>query len=131
VKSVTARGDGPLDAAWMTRTFDAFWEGEGRPAYELTSLFLQPMTPAGRLLLLAQHGSDGVRTDGPQTIANFFANSLAEPASVLPMLTDTARAKRVIAEATGRPWVAAVARGALGIAGDQVRRGLGALRARG
>lgn len=128
VKSVALHGDRPFDAAWMTGTFDSFWENEGRPAFELTNLMLEPMSLAGRLLLIAQHGSDGARTDGPQVIANLFASAFEDPSRILPALSDTARAKRVIAEATGRPWLAAVARGALGVAGGQIRRGIAALR---
>jgi hypothetical protein len=128
VKSVVARGDRPFDAEWMTGTFDAFWENEGRPAYELTNLMLEPMSPAGRLLLVAQYGSDGAREDGPQIIADLFAKGFADPGLLVPALSDTAHAKRVIAEATGGSWLGAVARGAFGVAKNQVWQRLAALR---
>lgn len=89
---------------------------------------LEPMTPAGRLLLIAQHGSDGVRTDGPQRIADLFAKGFAEPQLLLPALTDEGEAKRVITEAHGGSWVGAVARGGFGIVGDPIRQRVAALR---
>lgn len=122
VAAIVARGDAAFEAAWMRATFDAFWEREGRPAYELTNLMLEPMTPAGRLMLVAQHGSDGV-TEGPrQALADLFAAGFADPASVLPLLTSTERARAAIREATGHSWVRAVASGAVGIARGQIRR---------
>jgi hypothetical protein len=130
VRSAAERGDRPFDAAWMQATFDTFWESEGRPAFELTNLMLEPMTPAGRLLLIAQHGSDGIRTGGPQAIANMFADGFVDPARIMPALTDAAHAKRIIEEKTGGSWLAAVARGAAGIAANQIVQKIGALRTR-
>lgn len=129
VRRIVARSGGPFDAAWMTETFDDFWETEGRPAYELTNLMLEPMTPAGRLLLLAQFGSDGVRNDGPQVITDRFAQGFADPSSLVAALNDTALAKQIIRDATQRSWLTATARGALGIAGGQIQQRLASLRA--
>ncbi len=126
VRSVVAHGDRPFDATWMTSTFDDFWVHEGRPAYELTNLMLEPMTDAGKLMLVAQSGSDGQRSDGPQIIADRFAEGFADPAALLPALTDTAAAKRLIAEATGGSWLGAAARGAFGIARNQIAQRLSA-----
>ena len=42
VKHVVARGDGPFDAAWMTETFDAFWDTDAEAALQvLPVLFVQ------------------------------------------------------------------------------------------
>ena len=125
VEAVVAHGDRPYDADWMSTTFDRFWAAEGEPAYTLTNLMLEPMTPAGRLLLLAQHGSDGVRTDGKQAIANTFADGFADPASLVRLLTDPAAAKALVTEKTGRWWGWAVASGAVGVARGQIRQRLG------
>jgi hypothetical protein len=126
VRRVIERGDGPFDARWMTETFDDFWENEGRPAYELTNLMLEPMTHAGRLMLVAQFGSDGLRKDGRQVIADLVAEGFADPTLLLAPFTDVARAKRLVAEATGTSWLAAVARGAVGIARWQLEQRLAA-----
>lgn len=125
VARVIARGDRPFDAAWMTETFEQFWEREGGPAFALTNLMLAPMTAAGRLILLAQYGSDGVRGDGRQALADRFADGFAEPQGILRMLTDVATARRVIHETTGMHWLRAVTTGALGIARAQLRQMLG------
>jgi hypothetical protein len=125
VRRVVERGDRPFDAEWMTETFEQFWLREGRPAYVLTNLMLEPMSEAGRLLLLAQYGSDGVREDGRQALADLFAAGFADPALLVDRLTDVELAKRAIRETTGKGWVRAVATGALGIARAQVRQKLG------
>jgi 2-polyprenyl-6-methoxyphenol hydroxylase-like FAD-dependent oxidoreductase len=122
---VAAHGDRPFDEAWMTATFEDFWHEHGRPAFELTNLLLAPMTPAGLLLLLAQYGSDGLRRDGRQTIADAFALGFADPRRLTPLLTDVKAARRFIAEATGHSWLRAVAGGALDVARTQVQKRLG------
>jgi hypothetical protein len=129
VRSAAARGDRPFDAPWMTDTFDRFWQSEGHPAFALTNLMLEPLTAAGRLLLMAQVGSDGVRDDGPQVLADAFADAFADPTALLPALTDTAAARRLIEETTRRSWLSSVARGVFGIARGQVAQRLAALRA--
>ena len=63
VSAVNARRDGPFDAAWMEETFESFWRSEGRPAVELTNLFLGGMPRPGQMLMTSQYGSDG-RVEG-------------------------------------------------------------------
>ncbi|HLT36452.1 MAG TPA: hypothetical protein VK034_09200, partial [Enhygromyxa sp.] len=94
-------------------------------AYALTSLMLEAMTPAGRMLLLAQYGSDGVREDGRQAIADFFASGFGDPGPLIDALTDESIARRIIAEKTGRAWPWPILGGALGIARGQLRQALG------
>lgn len=125
VAQVVARGDRPFDAEWMTSTFEQFWATLGQPAYTLTSLMLEPMTKPGLLLLLAQSGSDGRSDDGRQALADLFTSVLAEPEVLLDLLTDEAKVRRVIAEKTGQWWVRPVVRGAMRVAGGQLRRVLG------
>lgn len=125
VAAVAARGDRPLDAAWMHATFEDFWAREGHPAYALTNLMLAPMSAAGRLVLIAQYGSDGARRDGCQALANAFADAFADPSAILAPLTDPAAARRYIADKSGQPWLRRVLAGGLGIARAQVRHRLG------
>lgn len=128
VKSVVERGDRAFDADWMTRTFDAFWEREGRPAYELTNLMLEPMTPAGAMMLIAQYGSDGV-TEGPkQAIADLFAAGFADPDQLVPLLKSSEKARAAIRDATGASWLRSVATGAAGVARGQIQRQVARLR---
>jgi hypothetical protein len=125
VAQVVAHGERPFDAEWMSATFEQFWAALGQPAYALTNLMLGPMTAPGRLLLLAQTGSDGQRSDGRQALADLFASGLCEPETVVDLLTNDAMVRRVIAEKTGQWWVRPVVRGAMRVAGAQLRRVLG------
>lgn len=128
VRRVAERGDQPFDAAWMSETFEQFWAREGEPAYTLTNMMLAPLSPAGRLLLLAQCGSDGVRQDGRQALADRFANGFADPARLVALLRDVPAAQRAIREVTGSWWWVPVAGGALRVAAGQLRRLLGGAR---
>jgi hypothetical protein len=125
VERIAKRGAGVFDEAWMTETFDDFWEDQGRPAYELTNLFLEPLTRAGQELLVAQYGSNGELRDGKQTIANIFASGFTEPRTLIHLLTDVTAARRFIEQSTGKSWVRAALSGAIGIARAQVRQQLG------
>jgi hypothetical protein len=125
VAQVVAHGDRPFDAAWMTSTFEQFWTQLGQPAYTLTSLMLEPMTKPGLLMMLAQSGCDGRGDDGRQAIADAFCSILAEPDALLDLLTDEAKVRRFIAEKTGQWWGRPVVRGAMRVAGGQLRRVLG------
>lgn len=125
VECVDARGDAELDAAWMTATFDRFWAEQGAPAYALTNLMLAPMNAAARHVLVAQYGSDGVRDDGCQKLADAFAAAFADPTPLLAALADVPTARRFIRETTGKGWLPQVLGGALGIAGNQLRQLLG------
>jgi flavin-dependent dehydrogenase len=125
VEAIVARGAGAFDAEWMTGTFETFWADHGEPAYALTNLMLEPMNAAGKMLLIAQYGSDGVRTDGKQAIADAFAASFADARPLLAALGDVRAARRFIAAKTGRWWGWAVISGALGIARGQLRRLIG------
>jgi hypothetical protein len=125
VAQMVAHGDRPFDAAWMTSTFERFWLESGQSAFTLTNLMLGPMTMPGRLLLFAQTGADGRGNDGRQAIADVFCSILAEPDELLDLLTDEAKVRRLIAEKTGQWWVRPVVRGAMRVAGGQLRRVLG------
>ncbi|HMV69958.1 MAG TPA: NAD(P)-binding protein, partial [Myxococcota bacterium] len=59
VKAAAARGDAPLDEPWMRETFETFWEAQGQHIVRFNNLLLEPLTSAGRMLLLSQYGSDG------------------------------------------------------------------------
>jgi 2-polyprenyl-6-methoxyphenol hydroxylase-like FAD-dependent oxidoreductase len=125
VESVVARGDRPFDEAWMTATFDAFYEDHGHAAYTFNNLLLEPITDAGKELLIAQYGSDGVRRDGVQAIADSFTNNFADPRRYTHLLTDMAAVKAFVEAKTGRSWLRSAVRGRLGIGKQQIRQKLG------
>jgi hypothetical protein len=125
VAAVAARGELPFDEAWMVETFERFYARDGRLAYAFSNLLLEPLTPAGRQLLIAQYGSDGVRADGRQAIADAFFANFADPTRLTPAFGDMALARALVEQATGQPWWWATARGMLGIARGQIRQMLG------
>jgi 2-polyprenyl-6-methoxyphenol hydroxylase-like FAD-dependent oxidoreductase len=121
VRAIVAHEARPFDAAFLRSRFDEFWEKEGAPAYALTNLMLEPMTPAGAILLVAQYGSDGVTECPKQTIADLFAAGFADPDKLVPLLTSSEMAKAAIRDATGAWWLRSLATGAIGVAMGQLR----------
>ena len=125
VAAVTARGDGPFDEAWMRATFERFWEDYGRVTYAFNNILLEPMTPAGVELLIAQYGSNGVRRDGRQALADAFTANFVDPRGITHLLHDVAATRRFIAETTGGSWLRYAVTGRLGIGRQQLRQKLG------
>lgn len=124
VNAVCARGDGPFDEAWMTATFERFYEDHGRHTVRFTNLFLEPVTYPMQLLLMAQYGSDGIRSDVPQRIADALLHNFEDPRQLTDSMVDPRQARQTIAE-NGGTWPFTVLRGALGVAREQVRQAVG------
>jgi len=124
VAAVNARGDGAFDAEWMTQTFESFWEADGRHGWQFNNLLLEPMTPAGRLLMMAGYGSDAVRDTAAQRIANAFAENFDDARTFTPALLTTAAARKAIAGLGGH-WAAGLLRGVSGVARGQLRQAMG------
>ncbi|MFO0762497.1 MAG: styrene monooxygenase/indole monooxygenase family protein [Byssovorax sp.] len=125
VASIVAREDRPFDEAWMTETFEGYWNDQGGVSYAFNNLLLEPITDAGKELLIAQYGADGTKRDGKQAIADGFAKNFADPRLATNLLTDGAAVKRFIAEKTGSSWILSAARGRFGVAKNQIRQKLG------
>jgi hypothetical protein len=125
VESVGARGDRPFDADWMTDTFERFYAGHGGAAYTFNNLLLEPITDAGKELLIAQYGSDGLRDDARQAIADAFSANFVDPTSLTPLFNDVLAARAFIARVSGKSWVRSAVAGRLGIARGQLRQKLG------
>jgi 2-polyprenyl-6-methoxyphenol hydroxylase-like FAD-dependent oxidoreductase len=123
--AIAADPEAAFDAAWMTRTFEAFWADHGAPTVTFNNVFLEPMTAAGRLLMIAQHGSDGV-TDSPrQRIADAIFENLVDPRRITDAFVDPRAARKLIAELTGQSWRRAFLTGVLRVGSNQLRRVLG------
>ena len=125
IDSIVERGEQSFDAAWMRATFDRFW-ARHRYIDLFNNTLLEPLTPAGRMLLIAQYGSDGKpgNTSGQQKIADAFINNFNDPILVTEAFHDTKKARAAIAGAFGstvRPLAAGGAR----IARAQIRQKLG------
>jgi 2-polyprenyl-6-methoxyphenol hydroxylase-like FAD-dependent oxidoreductase len=125
VEEIAAREDRPFDAEWMRATFDRFWERH-RWIEKFNNTLLEPLTPAGRQLLVAQYGSDAKPgNDSPeQRIADLFIENFDDPRLLTDAFHEKEKAQAVLRETFGsarRP----VVRGALRIARGQLRQRLG------
>ena len=125
VEEIAARSEGPFDSDWMRATFDRFWERH-HWIEKFNDTLLEPLTPAGRTLLISQYGSDGKpETDSPQQkIADLFIENFNDPALITEAFHDKDKAREIVREAFGSSRMPFV-RGALGIARGQLRQKLG------
>lgn len=125
VEEVVAREDRPFDAEWMRATFGRFWERH-RWIEKFNNTLLEPLTPAGRLLLVSQYGSDArPGNDSPQQkIADMFIENFNDPILMTEAFHDSGRARRLIRETFGST-ASPLVRGALGIARGQLRQRMG------
>jgi hypothetical protein len=123
--TIAADPDATFDAAWMTRTFEAFWADHGAPTVTFNNALLEPLTPAGKLLLISQHGSDGLGDTPKQRIANAIVENFADPRRNTDAFIDRIAARRLIAELTGHSWRRELLGGALRVGSGQLRRVFG------
>jgi hypothetical protein len=123
--TIAADPDATFDAAWMTRTFEAFWADHGAPTVAFTNALLEPLTPAGRLLMIAQHGSAGSGDTPRQRIANAIVENFADPRRITRAFLDRLAARRLITELTGHSWRRELLGGAWRVGSGQLRRVLG------
>lgn len=125
VESIARNGDLPFDAAWMTRTFDAFFDEHGAFAYAFNNSLLGTPSASTVELLIAQYGSDGLAQDGRQALADAFARNFEDPRRLTRVLQDLGATRRLIEQSTGQAWWRAAVRGRIGIARGQIRQKLG------
>jgi len=125
VDAIVERGEQPFDADWMRAAHERFWERH-RYIEQFNNTLLEPLTPAGRDILIAQYGSDAKPgNDSPQQrLADLFFENFNDPKLLTEAFHDRAKARAVIADHFGsarRP----ILRGAAGIARGQLRQKLG------
>jgi 2-polyprenyl-6-methoxyphenol hydroxylase-like FAD-dependent oxidoreductase len=94
---IAERGPQPFDAEWMETVFDEFWAADGKYITAFSNLFLEPLTPAAREVVLA--GSK------VPEIADEFFDNFNQPQNCWPWIEDTREARRYVAEKTGEPWL--------------------------
>lgn len=125
VEEIEAREDRPFDPGWMRATFDRFWERH-RWIEKFNNTLLEPLTPAGRLLLISQYGSDAKpENNSPQQrIADLFIENFNDPIQLTDAFHDGDKAREVLRETFGGTR-APLLKGALGIAKAQLRQRLG------
>jgi 2-polyprenyl-6-methoxyphenol hydroxylase-like FAD-dependent oxidoreductase len=122
VAAIAAGPDASFDAAWMTRTFEAFWADHGAPAIALTNLFLAPPSAAFQRLLIAQCGSDGTSDTPHQRIANALFENIVDPRRSTGAFLHRSAANQLIAELSGRSWFRQLATGAARLGVRQLRQ---------
>jgi len=116
VDAIVERGEAPFDAAWMRSAHERFWERH-RFIEQFNNTLLEPLTPAGRDLLIAQYGSDArPGNDSPQQrLADLFFENFNDPRLLTEAFHDRDKARAVIKQHFGsslRP----ILRGGAGIA---------------
>jgi len=126
VATIAAAPDASFDAAWMTRTFEAFWADHGAVTVAFNNLLLEPLTPAGKLLLISQYGSTGVADSPKQRIANAVFENFVDPRRITSAFVDLRAARKLIAEQSGHSWRREFLGGALRVGSGQLRRVFGA-----
>jgi hypothetical protein len=120
-----AHGDRPFDEAFLEATFERHWEQHGRATYTFNNVLLEPLTPAGKHLLIGQYGSTGEGPRAQQAIANAFIDNFADPRSMTAAFLDVATARRTLRALTGRPWWLTLLSGLAGVAWNQLRQAVG------
>ena len=125
VAAVAATPEGQFDAEWMTRTFEAFWADHGEATVTLNNTFLEPMTDAGKTLLISQYGSDGASDSPKQRIANAVFENFVDPRRITNALVDKRAARKLVAELSGHSWRREFFGGALRVGAGQIRRMFG------
>lgn len=126
VDAIAAHGDAPLDAAWVERTYGAFYARWGAPAMRWTHLLLEPMGPAARYMLLAQQGADGraLGATPKQRLADAFVQNFDDPGALCDTLADFGKTRRWVADILGAGADLQAASGLLRVGARQLRNSL-------
>ncbi|MBV9915673.1 MAG: hypothetical protein JO153_04155 [Solirubrobacterales bacterium] len=127
VDSIVGHGERPLDANWMRQTQARFWQRH-HWIDDFNNLLLEPITPAGRDLLIAQYGSTArAEDDSPQQkLADEFIENFNDPMQLTPAFQNRRRAHDEIKRAFGtRSALPPLAAGATRVAAGQLRQRLG------
>ncbi len=125
VEAIAAHPDATFDATWMEALFEHFWADHGARTVQFNNILLEPMTAAGKLLLIAQYGTNGVGDTAQQRIADAIVENFTDPRKHTEAFVDKRVARELIAKATGGGWRSAVLGGALRIGGKQLGRVFG------
>jgi hypothetical protein len=83
------------------------------------------MTAAGKLLLISQHGSDGVSDSPKQRIANAVLENFIDPRRMTSAFLDKHAARKLVSELSGHSWRRQFLDGALRVGSGQLQRVFG------
>jgi 2-polyprenyl-6-methoxyphenol hydroxylase-like FAD-dependent oxidoreductase len=125
VAAVAEDPDRSFNAAWMTETFESFWADHGAATVGFNNMCLEPLTPAGKLLLISQYGSDGTSDSPKQRIANAVFECFIDPRRSGNAFVEQAAARKLVTELSGHSWRREFLGGALRMGAGQLRRVFG------
>jgi hypothetical protein len=125
VAAVAAAPDAAFDANWMTSTFEAFWADHGAATVKFNNVLLEPLTSAGRILMISQYGSDGIGDSPGQRVADAITENFVDPRRHTAAFLDRRAACDLVASVTGRSWHRQFLGNALRVGGKQLGRLLG------
>jgi hypothetical protein len=104
VDAIAAASEVTFDAAWMTSTFEAFWADHGAATVKFNNLLLEPLTAAGKVLMISQYGSTGVGDSPHQRIADAVVANFVDPRRHTDAFVDERAARALVTSLTGRSW---------------------------
>ena len=117
---------GAYDESWMQSTFDAFWNDHGYPTYSFNNALLEPLTAAGKTMLISQYGSTGdAKNSKNQQIADAIIDNFRDPRALYKTFLDNAEAKEAIKKITGKSWNAMFYPSMFQMMKNQIRQNLG------
>ena len=124
VQSILAH-NGAYDEQWMQQNFEAFWTNHGSATVKFNNALLEPLTTAGKLLLVSQYGSTGNAETGNQKLANAIVENFRDPRSLSKAFFSAREAKKAITAITGKPWRTVFFRSLLQVIKGQFRQAIG------
>jgi hypothetical protein len=122
VDAVAKMPDATYDATWMEAIGEAFWLDHGRPTVTFNNALLEPLTPAGRIVMIAQYGSDGSGDSPNQRIADAVVANFMDPRLHTQAFLDKPAARALVTAASGKRWQGMFLGSALRVGGKQVGR---------
>jgi hypothetical protein len=94
--AVIARGDRRFDREWMRQVNNAFWKKVGEPAYTFNNILLEPLTVAGKQILLEVARNEKFASER-------FFSGFPEPKKFFPYMVDIAAGKELLAQYRDTP----------------------------
>lgn len=126
VEAIAKHPDATFDETWMSVVGEAFWADHGAKTVQFTNVLLEPLTPAGKLIMISQYGSDGASDTPQQRIADAVVENFMDPRKYTDAFVDKVAARALVASATGSGWRRHFVGGALRVGGNQIGRVFGA-----
>jgi 2-polyprenyl-6-methoxyphenol hydroxylase-like FAD-dependent oxidoreductase len=122
VDAVANAPDATFDATWMAAVGEAFWLDHGRPTVTFNNALLEPLTPAGRIVMIAQYGSNGTGDSPSQRVADAVVANFVDPRLHTDAFLDKHAARALVSAASGRAWQGMFLGSALKVGGKQLGR---------